>query len=136
MIFFDLLKDINHETFKTVLSLQQLSKQEEQEYISFVDYLLGLTPILSDGTLSFSVRADDDIVLHVKGDDMPYGIDFIPWEEVLGFQVSQGSLLASSKEDFIFHVLFDMSFDGFDKEERDSRVQSILDRIEHFNPNL
>lgn len=135
MHFIDILKDINHEAFKAVLSLQQLSEKEEQEYISFVEYLLGFTPVLSEGTLSFSERDDDDVVLHLKDDDMSYGIDFIPWEEVLGFQVNQDALLKSRPEDFIFHVLYDMSFDGFEREERDSRVQSILDRIEHFKPN-
>lgn len=64
-----------------------------------------------------------------KNDEEHYsqGIEFTPWREWLGMDISQESLNAFSEEEIIVHCLYEMTYVGFSEEE----IQKVINRIEN-----
>lgn len=134
MIFQELLFIINLDTLKKVLTQWHVNEDEQILYFDFIERLKAKTAIKSDSTLLIDKRIDEDIEqfdVGVEEDSKTYAIDFVPWEEVLGYQVNINEN-ETTKEEFAFHVLYDMSFDGFFEDVREESLNRIVSRIDNL----
>lgn len=125
--------DTNH--FLDVMKKRHVKEAEQTLYLRFIEKLKQQKPKESDSTLNCRMEESGDEgillpVVTVSKDGKEYAIDFIPWEEVLSYQVHPNALEAFSLEAFCYHVLYDMSFDGFDEEERQERFSRIEERLD------
>lgn len=50
----------------------------------------------------------------------------MPWEEVVGYQIDDESIQSLSLEEVLYHILYDMSFDGFEEELRQKRIDEMI----------
>mgnify|MGYP000861809187 FL=1 len=60
-----------------------------------------------------------------KSDGVKYGIEFVPWEEWLGMGISKETLDTFDENEIIAHVLWEMTFIGYEQEE----IQAEFDRL-------
>lgn len=134
MNFQELLSIINLDTFKEVLTQWHVTEDEQLLYFDFIERLKDKKPVKSDNILHINKRIDEDIEEFDVGAEeggKTYAIDFIPWEEVLGYQVNINEN-ETTNEEFAFHVLYDMSFDGFYEKVREESLNHLKSRIDNF----
>lgn len=60
------------------------------------------------------------------------GLEFTPWDEWLGMEISQESLLHFTELEIIAHCLFEMTFVGFEEEVIQEGMESIQSSMEEF----
>ena len=60
----------------------------------------------------------------IKEKKYPQGIEFTPWSQWLGMDISNESLAHFSEEEITVHCLYEMTFVGFEEEE----IQQTLTR--------
>lgn len=67
-------------------------------------------------------------------DDMPVNIalDFIAWEDVLGWCVDENNINKCGKEAFGANVLNELSFNGITEEAHQERLDSLKERLDDF----
>jgi hypothetical protein len=105
MIFYDLLKSLDTIVFNQVLTKFHVDSTEQQEYLLFIQRLLELTPVISTETL-YARMDDHDYSIFLESDEGMKSIDWIPFEEAVGYLVDEVSLSLVGKEEF-FHTLYD-----------------------------
>ena len=59
-------------------------------------------------------------------------IEFVPWTEWLGMQISSDALKQFTELEIIGHCLYEMTFMGFDEEEIQKQLASIQKSAEEF----
>ncbi|GGW48736.1 DUF6557 family protein [Arenibacter certesii] len=62
---------------------------------------------------------------NTKEENYPQGIEFIPWRQWLGMEVSKESLAIFTAQDIIVHCLYEMAFVGFSEEDIQASINSI-----------
>lgn len=62
-----------------------------------------------------------------------YALDFLPWEEWLGYYCNQLDLEKHGETAFIAHCLWEMTFDGFSQEQVKERLDELKERIDEVN---
>lgn len=60
-------------------------------------------------------------------------IEFTPWSQWLGMEISPESLLHFSELEIISHCLYEMTFAGFDEEHIQEELNSMEKSIEDYN---
>lgn len=76
-----------------------------------------------------------DVVAHKKGSVEHYALDFTPWEEWLSYYCDEKSLKEQGDVAFISHCLYEMTFDGFDRETIHQRLKELVERIPENEEN-
>ena len=61
-----------------------------------------------------------------------YAYEFNEWEDILGYEVDEDNVNAIGKEKFAGIVLYEMSFNGFDRESQDERREDLENRMKEF----
>lgn len=70
-----------------------------------------------------------DVVL--ERDGKVYAIDWTPWEEANGFLIDVEEIQKDvSIEEFVSMILYDLTFDGEDYQEREKKISELISRIE------
>ncbi len=59
-------------------------------------------------------------------------IEFTPWNQWLGMEISQESFIHFSELEIISHCLYEMTFMGFEEEEIRDELNSIESTIENY----
>lgn len=69
-------------------------------------------------------------ILHKLGDLLPesYGYEFSKWEDILGAEIVVPSVKQYGTNEFLADVLFEMSFNGMEREQQEER-REILDQF-------
>jgi len=129
MIFQEMLSGLDRFKFNKMLKKWNVPKDEQDEYVSFIDKMLALKPIECNGELT-AENFKGEITVGVSENERSFAIDFIPWDEVISYKVNPEEITnVLSIEEFCFHVLYDMTFDGFHQETRDESVNKLINRI-------
>ena len=68
-----------------------------------------------------------------ENEEFSQAIEFTPWNQWLGMEISPESLLQFSELEIISHCLFEMTFAGFDEEHIQEELHSIEKSIEDYN---
>ena len=56
-----------------------------------------------------------DVSGTVDAEEIKYGIEFMSWEEWLGLQIIEDQLELLTKEEYVAHALWEMTYMGFDQ---------------------
>lgn len=130
MNFQELLRELNNDKFKNTLKKYNVNTKEQVQYFSFIKKLLSMKPIETVAELVID-NSKQEIEIGVLEDGCFYVLDFIPWDEVLAYTVNRNEIeKLITLEEFVYHVLYDMSFDGFEQKARDERINNIFGRID------
>ena len=103
------------------------------------------------GELKTLKPQDSDFVIHIehdkwdedeweevygirKKDGEKYGLDFTPWEEMLGMEVDEGTVEKYSKTGVAAHCIWEMTFYGFTQKEIQKKLKRIEKRCEEPRP--
>lgn len=72
--------------------------------------------------------------LHTTSDWVPqsYAYEFDEWEKVLGAEVIEENFSRYDKTEFLSDVLYELSFNGFSREEHDKRRNDLDESIEEM----
>lgn len=82
-------------------------------------------------SLEYHKEEDGYSVTGLKPQDIEkYALDFAPWEEWLGYTVSQKDLELHGETMVIAHCLWEMTFDGFSQEEIKNSLNDLMARNE------
>lgn len=72
-------------------------------------------------------------------DDTLYGIEFIPWDEVVNLAISEDTVKQLPVMDIACHLLYELTFTGYSNsevqqtaKEMTSRVQNVIDEIQNM----
>jgi len=61
-----------------------------------------------------------------RKDDIEYGLDFLPWDEVLGMTIHKETLEKYTEAEIICHVIWEITFYGFSEEAIKAEGETIL----------
>ena len=135
----DLLRNVDEaEVLRELASSYPKEAASVAGYSKVLDQLRGLAPASTDTTIVVTLRPPDEDTDHawwdVSGDDgsgTSWALDFRPWAEWLGmrFRVEDGEL---SDAQIVAHVLWEMTFHGFD----DEAVQDAWRKIDAHKVDL
>lgn len=65
-------------------------------------------------------------------DSQSYALEFRPWQDWLGMQISEDSLRNFNELEIISHCLYEMTFIDFDEEEIENEKNKLNTIIENF----
>jgi len=76
--------------------------------------------------------------INEKGED--FAISFIPWRKCVGYFVDETSLGLMTKEEYVCHILFELTYDGFDSKSVEERAKEFFKTLanalnEHYSEN-
>lgn len=115
-----LMKEAYHHAYN------QLIKIKPQENKSKVLIMLKETDLFNESYYDISCFDYNELL----NDNIPeiYAIDFIPWEEILGYQVSLANLKEYSFVQLVGEVLWELTFYGYDEEVIGEEKEELLTR--------
>jgi hypothetical protein len=126
------LKSLNIKKFIQVMKKYKVTEREQESYLLFIERLITEVPINSDIILKLNFEEDNELAISgLNKDGNTFAIDFIPWEECLGYLINEANLVNNTIEELIYSALYDMSFDGFYKEHKEEKLQELLRRKEN-----
>lgn len=67
--------------------------------------------------------------VYATENERSFGIDFIPWADVLGMNVEVFQHHDLPKHQLIAHFLLEITFDGFTEEKMEERREELVERI-------
>lgn len=79
---------------------------------------------------------DDTDYLHahsiniVKKENITYGLEFTPWNELISMYITQETLNSLTKEEIVAACLYEMTFFGFEETTVSSEMQKIFDNLQ------
>ena len=131
--FQQLLKEIDWDIFVAFVKEQQFNSAEElPQYKELIGRLVERDTKKMESTKEtlFVGESVEGPSALLRSEQHPHGaaIDFLPWDIVLPCVVETETLQTYSIEEIAFHTLYDMTFDGFDEEERDKNIREMTDR--------
>lgn len=137
MIMHQWLRQIDATRFNEVMTKHKVKNKEQKQYRKLVKHLLQKEPIQSDGILFLGESANDfngelQFDAGVIIDGQVYAVDFTPWEEVIGYHIDEECIQSSSLEEVLYHILYDMSFDGFDEDLRQKKIDQITKGLQKY----
>lgn len=71
----------------------------------------------------------DEYEVFCRTNDNYFGIDFLPWDVILGMNVDKLSELSLPKHVILAHLLMEITFDGYSEKEMIQRREDILSRL-------
>ena len=111
-------------------------------YLDVFDELLYMNPEDSDIEIVVEQQIDDfdgEEYVDVSGsyknpkeEEFSQALEFTPWNEWLGIDISQESLDDFTELEIIAHCLFEMTFVGFEEEVIQEEMESMENSIEEF----
>lgn len=137
----------NHNWSSIALVLKELYPDQESNldgYDEVYNKLMIMNPESTELSISVTNEVDDfdgEAYVHVSGiyetprteeEKWSHAIEFVPWKEWLGMEITQDSLNNFSEMEIIAHALFEMTFVGFDEKNIQSKLNSIEDSVEDF----
>lgn len=150
MTLIDLIKSMNWLSIEN--ALQKLYPDFEKSMLGFkkvFENLKTLEPTENEMYIIITeqeeLRVDEDEPIEfytdVYGrkpdDDERYGLSFTKWENWLGMELAPESIEHYSKSEIIAHILYEISFFGFDQEtiqEEWASIQKTADEYENMTP--
>jgi len=63
----------------------------------------------------------------IEGEEIGYAIEYTKWNEWLGMELTENSLIDYSELDIITHCLWEMTWTGFEEEEIEEYITNIED---------
>lgn len=139
MILQEALHCIDIEKFQQILDAHRVSAREQDLYRSFIELLKQKIPVPSKHRLVGGLRRYDygngeweelEAFLVHEGENVEYALDFIPLEECLGYQMDEISIKTHGLEEFLFAILYDMTFDGFEERTKSKVIKDMTERVE------
>ena len=104
----------------TISELQRKTPGKKYQYAS-----LRIRPESLDEKVYFEVYATE-----TKDEgERSFGIDFIPWADVLGMSVEVFLNHDIPKHELIAHFLLELTFDGFTEEEMEEGYKELIERV-------
>jgi len=110
------------------------AKKDIEKYKKLFEKLITMTPERKEMSIVISKEKDEDEVYievsglhnHPKTEEEKYlqGIEFVPWCQWLGMDISNESLAYFSEEEIIVQCLYEMTFVSFEEED----IQKTLPR--------
>ncbi|WP_442637868.1 DUF6557 family protein [Rossellomorea marisflavi] len=67
--------------------------------------------------------------VYATDDGRSFGIDFIPWADVLGMNVEMFRKHDVSKQELIAHFLLELTFDGFIEQDMEVSHRELIERV-------
>jgi hypothetical protein len=68
----------------------------------------------------------------IEGEDISYAIEYTPWNEWLGFELTENSLKNYSEVDIIAHCLWEMTWSGFEEEQIQEKMSSLMETVKQI----
>lgn len=140
-----LITDYNWISIALVLKeLYPEQKSNLEGYEAVYNKLMIMKPEPSELSICVTNEVDDfdgEAYVHVSGiyeiprteeEKWSHAIEFVPWKEWLGMEITQDSLNNFSELEIIAHALFEMTFVGFDEKNIQSKLNSIEGSAEDF----
>jgi len=137
----------DHNWSSIALVLKALYPKQESNlygYEEVYNTLIIMNPEPSELCISVSHAIDDfdgEAYVNVSGiyktprtdeEKWSQAIEFVPWKEWLGMEITQDSLNKFSELEIITHALFEMTFVGFDEKDIQRKLNSIEDSVEDY----
>ena len=125
----------------TLTNLYPNQKESLTAYEKVYDILLQMEPSDSDIEIVLQQCYDDETneesyvaVSGLKKDNPTEGlaIEFVPWTEWLGMNVSNDALKQFNQLEIISHCLYEMTFMGFDENEIQKQLSEIKKTAEEY----
>lgn len=131
--FGEVLKDMNSEQLINYIKSHTVYSvmRDKIEYI--LEQMSALEHVAADGQLKLKRNGleNDTWDVVVERDGKVYAIDWTPWEEAKGFLIDVEEIKKEvSIEEFVSMILYDLTFDGEDYQEREKKISELLRRIE------
>jgi len=137
------LRDLRNNYFKVFSKLQNIRPDIDGENFC----------ISIDKAFEWEINENDQVIeteesyWHVHGinrdTNEAYAIEFDPWSEWLGWDVSREQIKELGKNTYMAHILWEMTYSGFEEsdirdmiEELKSRVDSIKEELNDRTPNF
>lgn len=67
--------------------------------------------------------------VYATENDVRFGIDFIPWADVLGMSVDDLMAHDLPKHEILAHFLLELTFDGFSEKEMEENREELMERL-------
>lgn len=97
--------------------LRRIEPEENKEgYVYVVEYCTFI-----DGSEGW------DVYIIKPGTDIRYGLSFVRWEYCVGFYVDEAKFGSMPKEDYVAHILWELTYFGFDNESVDKRANEFAE---------
>lgn len=97
------------------------------KYKEFYFLLMQINPSCKEASISIKPIGDNKLlweIVAILGDE-EYALDMAPWEDWLGLSVSEGIFDYMPPSEFIARCLWNMSFLGFNFEDRNNRINKL-----------
>lgn len=141
----DLIQSNSWLSIETIL-LQLYPSEEENRfaYMDVFDDLLFMNSEDSDIEIVVAQQKDDfdgeeyvDVYGSYKNpkneeEEYSQALEFTPWNEWLGMEISQESLLHFTELEIIAHCLFEMTFIGFEEEVIQEEMKTMKSSLEDY----
>ncbi len=130
------------------LTMLQLYPDQEQNIVAYeliFEQLREMDPVETQMQIVISESPGDEpgeIHYDVSGeklipddeDKLPnsYAIEFTPWNEWLGMQISKSTLRDFNELEIISHCLYEMTFMGYDEKEIQEELSSLKDTVDEI----
>jgi len=81
------------------------------------------------------IYTDDDECIclqkrSMENSQMSYGIDLSSWDDIMGYYVNTSSIITYGPIKIMIYIINNMTFCGFDKEERNQKIKSIIENFQ------
>lgn len=97
------------------------------KYKEFYFLLMQISPKYKDAFIDIKPVGESEClweIVAILGDE-EYALDMAPWEDWLGLSVSESVFEYMSPSEFIARCLWNMSFLGFNFEDRNNRINKL-----------
>lgn len=128
------LQDLLYKTMYVDIEKQLINLYPEDrqsvmngKYKEFYFLLMQMNPSYKKASININPIGDTNILWEIVAvlDDEEYALDMAPWEDWLGLSVSENIFDYMSSSEFIARCLWNMSFLGFNFEDRKNRIDKL-----------
>jgi len=120
-------KLVNLESVETdlILTLEKIPPNPPFNDEEYVD-------VTGEGVISEDDLDDDDpgMDYYKVGDKINYAIKFVPWSKWIDMQINEDTLRNFTYEEIVTHSLWEITFDGFEEEEKQDHIKEIKDTVD------
>lgn len=130
--FGEILEELNKERLMSHLKNHLIYSVMVDNIDYVLEQLKALEPVSTGARLKlWKDDFEDTWGAAMVRDGEVYSIDWVPWEEALGYTVDVKEIVEEVPlEEFVLMVLYDLTFDGADYTEREKKISELNSRME------
>lgn len=136
-------KHKNKEIVDRLIELYPDQKRSAPGYRKVLKNLRSMTPVKRDEMKIDVYHVKDDLDPEniyeyesvsgvIEGEDISYAIEYTPWDEWLGFEFTEDSLKNYPEVDIIAHCLWEMTWSGFEEEQIQEKMSSLMETVKQI----